>query len=471
MKRIPKIKLSKDITTPLMIFADTIGLILASSVAVWIRFIFDGKFHPTLYAQLTPALAIFYTFLNINKVYPGILLSPHDELKRISQSITLGFLLLAAIVFLSKHSDRYSRGIFLMAWSLSLVAVPLFRALVKRLGLLMGIWGRPTVIFGAGKTGRTVAHTLSTNPLLGLRPIAFLDDDTEKKERTFEGLRVLDSLESAPLLAEQYKTCIAILAFPSIDRIRLQTIIDNYTDQFSRVILIPDLFGVTNLWVSTSDIAGILGLDIRHKLLDPRRQMIKRVTEIALIVVTLPASVLLMAIIAAMIKLDSNGPVLFKHNRIGFGGRDITIWKFRTMVEDAEARLQDCLKDPELFEMWSKQQKLPDDPRITRLGKFLRATSLDELPQLFNVLKGELSLVGPRPIVWAEVAKYEKGFELYKKVKPGLTGLWQVSGRSETSYAHRVELDKYYVRNWSVWMDIYILIKTPIAVLCRKGAV
>jgi lipopolysaccharide/colanic/teichoic acid biosynthesis glycosyltransferase len=196
----------------------------------------------------------------------------------------------------------------------------------------------------------------------------------------------------------------------------------------------------------------------------------KRATELALIFATLPVSLFLMAIIAAAVKIDSKGPVLFKHKRIGFAGKDITIWKFRTMVQDAEAKLQECLKDPDMFSQWAAQQKLSNDPRITRLGRLLRATSLDELPQLFNVIQGDLSLVGPRPIVWAEADKYKEGFTLYKKVKPGLTGLWQVSGRSSTSYRYRVNLDTYYVRNWSVWMDIYILAKTPLAVLSRKGA-
>ena len=470
MNRVPVIKSHRDFMTPLMIFSDTLGLILASSLAVWIRFAFDGRFHPIVYAQLLPALSIFYTFLSIHKLYPGILLSPPDELKRIAQSVTLSFLLLAAIVFLSKHSQRYSRGIFLMAWSMSLFTVPILRNLVRKAGLKSGAWGRPTLIFGAGKTGRVVARTLTENPLLGLKPVAFIDDDPVKIGTQFANIPVLDSLKAAPAFADQYKSSIAILAFPSIDRGRLQSIIDKYTDRFQRVILIPDLFGITNLWVATSDLAGIIGLDIRHKLLDPRRQMIKRIMEMTFIIATFPLSICLMAVIAIAIRFDSQGPILFKHKRIGFAGKEITIWKFRTMVEDAEERLQECLKDPELFDLWNKQQKIPNDPRITRLGKILRGTSLDELPQIFNVLGGDLSLVGPRPIVWAEIEKYEHGFTLYKKVKPGLTGLWQVSGRSETSYAYRVELDKYYVRNWSVWMDIYILLKTPMAVITRKGA-
>jgi Undecaprenyl-phosphate galactose phosphotransferase WbaP len=216
---------------------------------------------------------------------------------------------------------------------------------------------------------------------------------------------------------------------------------------------------------------GILGLEVHQKLLDPRRQWIKRVAELALIFLFLPLIVMLSAAIAVVIKLDSKGPVLFGHKRIGRDGKDIIIWKFRTMVQDADVVLAECLQsDPKLRAEWEEKHKLSRDPRITRVGYFLRKASLDELPQLWNVLRGDLSLVGPRPIVWDEVDKYEGGFALYKKVKPGLTGLWQISGRSDTSYTERVRLDAFYVRNWSVWLDIYILLKTPGEVLGGKGA-
>ena len=459
-----------ELMAPIMILSDTLSLGMSFAFAVWIRYIYTGKFHPILYAKLFPAIIIFYIIFSIRKLYPGILLSPPDELKRISQTVILGFLTMAVIVFLSKQSTMYSRGIFVIALGTSLIAVPVFRAVFRHVACKFGIWGRPAVILGAGRTGGIVAETLLKKPFLGLVPIAFLDDDPNKIGTTFHGIPVTAALDKGPELACRNPAAIAVLALPGTDRSRLQSIIDNHTAQFKRVILIPDLFGVTSLWVSTADLDGILGLDIRHKLLDTKRQLTKRFMELAIILLTFPVTLPLMAAIAVAVRMDSPGPALFRHRRIGSGGREITIWKFRTMVQDAEEKLQECLKDPELFSQWMKQQKLPDDPRITRLGKFLRATSLDELPQLFNVVHGDLSLVGPRPIVWAEVEKYKEGFSLYTKVKPGLTGLWQVSGRSNTSYTFRVKLDTYYVRNWSVWMDIYIIFRTPFAVISRKGA-
>jgi len=459
-----------ELMIPLMMFSDTLALAICSALAVWIRYIHAGRFHPLLYAQLFPAVFIFYILFGMRKLYPGILLSPADELKRLSQTVTLGFLILAVIVFLSKQAHLYSRGIFLMAWCMSLIAIPISRTAFRHIGCKFGLWGRPTVIFGAGKTGGIVAKNLLKYPFLGLKPFGFMDDDPQKIGTSLQSIPIIGPLAMASEPTFRHREAIAVLALPSVDRSRLRTIIDKHTDQFHRVILIPDLFGITSLWVSAADLGGMLGLDIRHKLLDHNRQMMKRALELLIITLTLPCSLLLMAVIALAVKIDSPGAILFKHNRIGFGGKDICIWKFRTMVTDAEARLQECLKDPALLSQWMDQQKLPNDPRTTRLGRFLRATSLDELPQIFNIIRGELSLVGPRPIVWAEVERYQEGFDLYKKVRPGLTGLWQVSGRSSTSYKLRVNLDTYYVRNWSVWMDIYILAKTPLAVLTRKGA-
>lgn len=450
---------------------DVLALCTAAGIAVWIRYIFNGHVEPGLYVQLIPAVSIFFALFAVMGLYPGLLLSPPDELKRLSQAVTLGFLLMSMGTFLSKQGHLYSRGIFLMAWIFSLFSIPLMRSIVRRLGCGLGVWGYPAVVFGAGVTGKIVVKTFLKRPRLGLRPVAILDDDPEKIGTEMRGIPIVGPLHTDLSHEMDISRAFAIIAMPGVDRTRLKTIMEAYTAGFGRVILIPDLFGVTSLWVSAFDFDGILGLDIRQKLLDKRRQATKRIMELVIIFLGLPLALPLVAVIALLIKIDSPGPVFFRHKRIGFEGKDITIWKFRTMIQDADRKLQECLADdPELMEEWCAQQKLRHDPRVTRLGRFLRATSLDELPQLYNVLQGELSLVGPRPIIWDEVEKYQDGFELYKRVKPGLTGLWQISGRSSTSYRLRVNLDGYYVRNWSVWFDIYILAKTPLEVLKRNGA-
>jgi Undecaprenyl-phosphate galactose phosphotransferase WbaP len=213
---------------------------------------------------------------------------------------------------------------------------------------------------------------------------------------------------------------------------------------------------------------------ITAKILDRdqgSKNNIARALDITLILLAAPYILLALIILVVLIKLDSPGPVFFRQIRIGRFGRKFPVYKFRTMVQNADQVLQDYLdKSPELKAEWLATHKLKQDPRVTRLGSLLRAWSLDELPQLWNVIIGDMSLVGPRPIVDAEVEKYGKCFELYIQVRPGLTGLWQVSGRNNTTYERRVELDEYYVRNRSLKLDLQILLKTVLVVLKKDGA-
>ena len=196
-----------------------------------------------------------------------------------------------------------------------------------------------------------------------------------------------------------------------------------------------------------------------------------RILDITLILLAAPYILVAFLFLAILVKLDSPGPVFYRQMRIGRFGRKFPVYKFRTMVQNADQVLQDYLdKSPELKVEWLATHKLKQDPRVTRLGGLLRAWSLDELPQIWNIIIGDMSLVGPRPIVDAEVEKYGKCFELYIQVRPGLTGLWQVSGRNNTTYEHRVELDEYYVRNRSLKLDLQILLKTVLVVLKKDGA-
>lgn len=214
----------------------------------------------------------------------------------------------------------------------------------------------------------------------------------------------------------------------------------------------------------------IIAARILHRNLVPKNHL-ARVLDISLILLAAPYIILAFLFITILIVLDSDGPVFYRQTRIGRYGRRFNVYKFRTMVQKADQLLQTYLAEcPELKAEWSATYKLKKDPRVTRVGAVLRKTSLDELPQLWNILIGEMSLIGPRPIVDAEVEKYGDCFELYKQVRPGLTGLWQVSGRSDTSYKRRVELDKYYILNRSWKLDFQILFKTVLVVLRKNGA-
>ena len=202
-----------------------------------------------------------------------------------------------------------------------------------------------------------------------------------------------------------------------------------------------------------------------------RKSPLSRVLDVILVLLACPSFILLILVIAILIMLESKGGIFYSQIRIGRGGQKFKAYKFRTMVQNADYLLQNYLeKSPELKAEWLASHKLKQDPRVTQVGAFLRKFSLDELPQLWNIFIGDMSLIGPRPIVEEEIEKYGECFELYKQVRPGLTGLWQVSGRSDTSYQRRVELDEYYLLNWSFQLDIQILFRTVSVVLRNNGA-
>ena len=251
----------------------------------------------------------------------------------------------------------------------------------------------------------------------------------------------------------------------------LAMLIQEYADKFLHVWVIPGPVEVASLGIPLRVPVGGAGFELNqhHRRWVP--QLAKRSFDLAL---TLPVSVLmspLLLLIALLGRFSSPGPIFYGQRRIGRNGREFIAWKFRTMVENADRVLEEHLQaNPELRDEWNINHKLKDDPRITPLGKILRKFSLDELPQLWNVLCGEMSIVGPRPIVRAEADKYGRRFAVYQRVPPGITGLWQISGRNNTTYEERVRLDEYYVRHWSMLLDIYILLRTFKTVVSAEGA-
>ena len=461
---------SPILTGAITLLADLASLAIAAPLAFLLKIMLDHSFLEHSYVSLWPLLFMFPIVFSLSDLYPGVGLSPVEELRRIVLGISVVYLGLAVLTFLMKLEMTYSRAVFLLAWGLSVLLVPLGRAALRQLFARARWWGVPIVIIGAGETGRLVLRRLQATPGLGLKPIALLDDD-QSKRGVIDGVPVVGGLNLAPVLAKEHGIRSAIWAMPGSPRVHLLRFIELYGNNFSRLFFIPSIYDYASSAVSSRDLGGLLGLEVRQSLLLPGHRAIKRLMDLAgALLGGILLSPLLLTI-AFLIKLDSPGPVFYGHERIGQGGRRFRAWKFRSMVKDADLVLKDYLrKHPEFREEWERDWKLRNDPRITRVGKFLRRTSLDELPQLWNVLKGEMSLVGPRPVVREELVKYGEKGAYYLKVRPGMTGLWQVSGRSDTSYAERVELDVYYVRNWSIWLDIYILARTVWVVLKGRGA-
>lgn len=457
-------------TFAMMVGSDLLGLGVAALISVYVRFLLDGQFQLPLYWQLLPLMGLFTVAYAAVGLYPGVAISPVDELRWVTVSTSLVYFVLGSTVFLRREGEVYSRGIFLLAWLLSIGLVLAGRALTRHAFAQKRWWGYPVMVLGAGKTGEMVVRTLQQRPRIGLKPVVVLDDNPDK-HGSLHNVPVLGGVELAPVLAKARKIPYAIVAMPGVSRDRLLQILEQYGQTFAHLLIIPDLFGFSSLWVEAKDMGGILGLEVRQQLLLPGPRLAKFLIDrlITLMggLIVLPFIIL----IALLIRLDSPGPILYGQIRIGQNGESFKAWKFRSMVRNADLALESYLEThPELRASWERDHKLRNDPRITRVGRFLRQTSLDELPQLWNILRGEMSLVGPRPIVDEEIQRYGEKFGLYTKVTPGLTGLWQVSGRNNLEYEERVSLDAYYVRNWSVWLDLYILIRTVWVVISGEGA-
>lgn len=457
-------------TLVLMVMMDFVALASAGSLGIWGRLWLGGTLRPEFYLRLWPILFVFLLIYAIQGLYPGVTIGPVDELRSITVSTTLVYFFLGAIIFLFREGILYSRGAFIAAWLLSILFVLLGRMLLRVLFARRSWWGVPTIVLGAGKTGELVVRTLQNHAHLGLKPIAVLDDDPQKRG-TLHGIPILGDLSLAPLLARRLHLSYAIVAMPGVHADQLLPLLEQYGQTFPHLLIIPDLFGVASLWVDAKDLAGVLGLEIRQQLLLPGPRLMKWVVDLTIATLVSFALLPFIVAIAILIRLDSPGPIFYGHTRLGRRGKSFKAWKFRTMVRNADEVLEAYLQqNPQARTLWDENRKLKDDPRITRMGKILRRTSLDELPQLWNVFRREMSLVGPRPIVDAEIGHYAEKFRLYTRVLPGITGLWQVSGRSNTTYEERVALDAYYVRNWSVWLDLYILFKTIWVVLQGDGA-
>jgi Undecaprenyl-phosphate galactose phosphotransferase WbaP len=333
------------------------------------------------------------------------------------------------------------------------------------------LWTRPTIIIGQGPNAEDAAIALQSEPRMGFEVAGYVDVTQGQPELKLNGCTLKNAAE-LQVLADQpgIQWVIALEHSQSDQREHwLRTLAQwGATD----ISVIPAMRGVPLYGTDMSHFFSheVALLRVRNNLRRWPARLTKRLFDLSSAAFLLLVLSPLMLIIALALKLEG-GPVLFAHTRVGKNGKAFRCFKFRSMVPNAEDKLQKLLQhNPALKAEWDKEHKLKDDPRISKLGAFLRRNSLDELPQLLNVLKSEMSLVGPRPIVREELQKYGIEKSYYLMVRPGMTGLWQVSGRNDVDYETRVYLDAWYVKNWSLWYDLAILFKTIKVVLWRNGA-
>lgn len=455
-----------------LVLSDVVLALAVWQVAFLLQHAFgSGALSEIAVVSIVPNVVAWIGLRAVLGLYPGHGLDQVEELRRQTLALLATLSIIVVFAFASQVDDSLSR-IFLFAWAFGLLfAAPITRSLVKWAIMRVGLWRKPVMVVGAEEAGARLLKVLQKEWRLGLKPVGVFDDRVTPAEGTLEDVPYGGTLTDAMTMAQEYRVDTAIFAMPQMGREHLMELVNLASGSFRYVVVMPDLDGITNSAVVARDFAGNCGVEIKHDLLFPWARRSKRILDLLLTLVGgIVISPLLLTIIL-LVKLDSRGPVFYGHRRLAEGGKHFKCWKFRTMHTNAERLLDDLLqRNPELQAEWEQNFKLRNDPRVTRIGRFLRKTSLDELPQLWNVLRGEMSLVGPRPIVDAEISRYGTIYETYKRIRPGMSGFWQVSGRSETDYAERVKLDAYYVHNWSMWLDLVILARTVRSVILGRGA-
>lgn len=455
-----------------LVVTDLVAINLAWAVACILRFSIWGSGIPMLYESYL--LVLPFSFLvSLSSGLYNHNLSQVEELQRLSKSVSIFFLIGASILFLSKEGT-ISRIVVLMAWLFTLVLTPFLRELMRTVMVRMKFWGEPVILFGNGQLGKEVAEYLICHPKMGYNPVCIVDRRKEKRQpgsnqNVIHDMTVFTREDDLPEWLQNVQTAFVIT--PETSETVREMLIGKQTVRFKQLILVGSGEKTGSLWVQPLDIGGILGLDVGQNLLSQSQLLIKRWTDLILIALCSVFILPVLGLIALLIKLDSPGSVFYKQDRIGYGGKPFKMWKFRSMFMGADEKLNEYLdNNPDLKAEYEVTHKLKQDPRLTRVGKFMRKFSIDELPQLINVIKGEMSLVGPRPFLPYEIDFYKNFYTLYTYVYPGITGLWQISGRSNVSYNKRTDMDEYYLRNWSIWLDIHILLRTIWVVIRRDGA-
>lgn len=462
-----------------LILVDLFLYYLSLFIGYYVREFLDGYFNLPefnismrfLILQIWIPIIIILTFL-----YNGLYTKRRDyweDLAYILKSFALSVILIFSVISFIKFSDRLSRLHLIISFSIYLLLHSVMRYHIKVLLNKVGIGVREILIIGITDSTISISNIIQNDRYTSYHIAGFWDntypEEIIRLER--EDLRVFkdDNIEgilknmriNSVIVSEGYSKHIDF-----VTRIRKSV---------KNIFILSDTSSLFNYYsyLFSTLYSDTLVLSIKNNLMEPFNVITKRLFDIFISLLLLPLITPIMLIIYLLIKLDSKGPAIFKQERIGKDGKKIMIYKFRTMYMNSDEILDDYLvRNPEAKTEWEVFRKLrTKDPRITRIGNFLRKTSLDELPQIFNVLKGEMSLVGPRPVSEEEIEKYYREFsDFYYEVRPGITGLWQVSGRNETDYSRRVYLDSIYALNWSLWLDIVIIIKTVKVVLMGEGA-
>jgi len=388
-----------------------------------------------------------------------------DEMSSVGLGSAMAAVFLAGSLYLSfRMVSRLLFIVFFIICYFFMIFWRLVFRLIFQLGSGKRVAKRRVLIIGAGPVGRQLEESITSKPYLGLKITGFLDDDAEKRE-TFPD--ILGTLDAARVIVKKYNLDDVVIALPSRAYEKVNQLVAELHNLPVKVWVIPDYFHLALHKAVIEEFADIPMFDLRAPALNEYQRMVKRAFDLIVGIPSLIFSLPFLGLIALAIKLDTPGPALFIQRRVGENGRLFWMYKFRSMVKDADQRLAEVIQHDENGNLI---HKTPNDPRVTRVGHFLRRISFDELPNLFNVIRGEMSLVGPRPELPILVEQYEPWQRKRFAVPQGITGWWQVNGRSDKPMHLHTEDDIYYVQHYSIILDIKILLKTVWVALRGKGA-
>lgn len=456
----------------LFILLDYIAILMAEQEALGLYHLIDiapYAIAPKYFYLWVPM--IFILFLGQSHAYRQMH-SILDSTRDIFFAVLYGFMACLLIIYFSAagaHTSRLFVGLFIV---LLVPNLYLIRYLAKKFIKKCHLFYEPVILVGVGKTAERVLRYYRN--ALGYRyDIVGLIDDNPLSQKVASRFLLYGKVADAEAIIRDSGVQNVIITAPGMHRDQLQDLISKIQPYVRDISFAPDLIGTPMLGAEAEVLFSeeVLMLHMRNNLARRRNRIIKRVFDL---ICTTVGSLLIspiLLVLTIMVAINNKGHVIFAHQRVGRNGELFPCYKFQTMIPNAQEALKKYLaENPEARKEWEENFKLEHDPRVTKLGAFLRKTSLDELPQLWNVIKGDMSLVGPRPIVTKEIERYGDYFREYSMVLPGITGMWQASGRSDTTYEERVAMDTWYVRNWSVWIDLMYLFKTAKAVAFGKGA-